>query len=186
MNNVIEAIKSRRSVRSFQPKQLKESELQAILEAGCYAPSAMNGQSWHFTVVQNRAVLDQLSAQVKEILKQLDNPKIKERLNDPDWHAFYGAPALIVVSGRQDALFHVTDCAAATQNMLLAAHSLGLGTCWIGIIARLFDSPQGAALHQELKIPEGYKPLYGVALGYPAGDKPQVAPRIENAVDYVR
>ncbi|HTY08142.1 MAG TPA: nitroreductase family protein, partial [Candidatus Edwardsbacteria bacterium] len=93
MNAVIDAIKSRRSVRSYTPDQVKESDLAAILEAGCFAPSAMNGQSWHFTVVQNKAVLDKLSAQVKEILKQLDNPKIKERLNDPAWHAFYGAPA---------------------------------------------------------------------------------------------
>lgn len=186
MNNVIEAIKSRRSVRSYGPDQVKEAELTAILEAGAYAPSAMNGQSWHFTAVQNKGVLDRLSAQVKEILKGLDNPKIKERLNDPGWQAFYGAPTLIVVSGRQDALFHVTDCAAATQNMLLAAHALGIGSCWIGIVARLFDSPQGAALHRELNIPEGYKPLYGVALGYPAGDAPQAAPRIENTMNYIR
>ena len=186
MNPVIEAIKARRSVRSFATEQVKEPELAAVIEAGCFAPSAMNGQPWHFTAVQNNAVLDRLSAQVREVLAGLDNPKIKERLNDPNWHAFYGAPTVVIVSGRQDALFHVTDCAAATQNMLLAAHSLGLGSCWIGIVARLFDGPQAAALAREFGIPDGYRPLYGVALGYAAGERPAAAPRMENTVNHVR
>ncbi|MCU0607905.1 MAG: nitroreductase family protein [Candidatus Edwardsbacteria bacterium] len=185
MNPVIEAIKARRSVRSFKPDQVKESDLATVLEAGCFAPSAMNGQPWHFTAVRNKAVLDRLSAQVGEVLAGLDNPKIKERLDDPAWHAFHGAPTVVIVSGRQDAPFHVTDCAAATQNMLLAAHSRGLGSCWIGIVARLFDGPQAAALAREFAIPDGYRPLYGVALGYPAGERPQAAPRMENTVERI-
>lgn len=186
MNPVIEAIRARRSIRSYKPDQVKEAELAAILEAGCFAPSAMNGQPWHFTAVQDKALLGRLSAQVKAVLAAMDNPRIKERLQDPAWHAFYNAPTVVIVSGRQDALFHVTDCAAATQNLLLAAHSLGIGSCWIGIVARLFEGPQAAALAQEFAIPDGYKPLYGVALGYPEGDKPQAAPRVENTVNHVR
>jgi nitroreductase len=185
MNQVLETIKSRRSIRQFKPNQLKEADLAAILEAGCYAPSAMNGQSWHFTVVRNQELLDRMSVQVRELIKDIDSPRIKERLKDPNWQAFYRAPAMVVVSGQREAKFHQTDCAAATQNMLLAAASLGIGSCWIGIVAQLFESPQGTQFAQELMIPEGYQPLYAVALGYPDGEPPQAAPRKEDAVRYI-
>jgi len=186
MNQVFETIKSRRSVRLFKPEPLKEADINAILEAGCYAPSAMNGQSWHFTAIQSQELLTRMSRQVRELIKDLDSPRIQERLKDANWQAFYHAPALIVVSGRQDARFHLTDCAAATQNMLLAAASLDIGSCWIGIIAQLFESPQGSQLAQEMMIPEGYQPLYSVALGYPEGERPQAAPRKADAVRYIR
>lgn len=185
MNKVLEIIKSRRSIRQFKPEQLKEADLAAIIEAGCYAPSAMNGQSWHFTVIQNQELLDRMSAQVRGLYKDIDSPRIKERLKDPNWQAFYRAPVMVVVSGYKEARFHQTDCAAATQNMLLAAASLGIGSCWIGIIAQLLDSPEGEKFARELKIPEGYKPLYAVALGYPDGEPPQAAPRKEGAVRYI-
>jgi nitroreductase len=149
MNQVLETIKSRRSIRQFKPNQLKEADLAAILEAGCYAPSAMNGQSWHFTVVRNQELLDRMSVQVRELIKDIDSPRIKERLKDPNWQAFYRAPAMVVVSGQREAKFHQTDCAAATQNMLLAAASLGIGSCWIGIIAQLLDSPAGEKFARE-------------------------------------
>ncbi|MDP2808448.1 MAG: nitroreductase family protein [bacterium] len=186
MNQVLETIKSRRSVRLFKPEPLKESELAAIIEAGCYAPSAMNGQPWHFTVVQNKDLLGRMVEQVRELIKNIDSPRIQERLKDPNWQAFYRAPAMVVVSGNKEAKFHQTDCAAATQNMLLAAASLGIGSCWIGIIAQLFESPKGAPFTKELMIPEGYQPLYAVALGYPDGEPPQAAPRKEDAVHYIR
>ncbi len=185
MNQVLETIKSRRSIRQFKPDQLKEADLAAIIEAGRYAPSAMNGQSWHFTVIQNKELLDRMSVQVRDLYKDIDSPRIKERLKDPNWQAFYRAPAMVVVSGNKEAKFHQTDCAAATQNMLLAAHSLGIGSCWIGIIAQLLESPEGEKFARELKVPEGYKPLYAVALGYPDGEPPQAAPRKEDAVRYI-
>jgi nitroreductase len=185
MNQVLETIKSRRSIRQFKPDPLKETDLAAILEAGLYAPSAMNGQSWHFTVIRSQELLDRMSAQVRDLYKDIDSPRIKERLKDPNWQAFYRAPAMVVVSGQKEAKFHLTDCAAATQNMLLAAASLGIGSCWIGIIAQLFESQQGADFVRELNIPEGYKALYAVALGYPDGEPPQAAPRKENAVRYI-
>ncbi|MDO9390276.1 MAG: nitroreductase family protein [bacterium] len=185
MNQILETIKSRRSIRQFKPEPLKEADLAAILEAGCYAPSAMNGQSWHFTVIQNKELLDRMSVQVRDLYKDIDSPRIKERLKDPNWQAFYRAPAMVVVSGNKEPKFHQTDCAAATQNMLLAAASLGIGSCWIGIIAQLLDSPLGEKFARELKIPEGYQPLYAVALGYPDGEPPQAAPRKEDAVRYI-
>jgi nitroreductase len=185
MNQVIDVIKSRRSVRLFKPEPLKEADISGIIEAGLYAPSAMNGQSWHFTVVQNRDLLNRMTEKVRELIANIDSPRIKERLRDPNWNAFYHAPVIVVVSGQQDAKFHLTDCAAATQNMLLAAASLGIGSCWIGIIAQLFESTQGTDFVKELDIPEGYKALYAVALGYPEGERPQAPPRKEGAAKYI-
>ncbi|MRR10824.1 nitroreductase family protein, partial [bacterium] len=169
MNPVIEAIRARRSIRSYKPDQVTEAELAAILEAGCFAPSAMNGQPWHFTAVQDKAVLDRLSAQVKAVLAAMDNPRIKERLQDPAWHAFYNAPTVVIVSGRQDALFHVTDCAAATQNLLLAAHSLGIGSCRVGLAARPFGGPRGAARAPGCAKPGGDKAREPVGVGGAGG-----------------
>jgi nitroreductase len=128
MNKVIEAIKSRRSIRKYLPEQLKDGELQAILEAGNYAPSAHNEQSWHFTVIRNKELLDRMSAKAKEAMAAQGTDWVKTMGGNKDFHLFYHAPAVIVVSMRKAALSPLVDCAAAIENMLLAAESLDIGS----------------------------------------------------------
>lgn len=183
MNDVIKNILTRRSVRSYKPEQIKKEELDLILEAALYAPSAMNGQPWHFTVIQSRDEIMRLNEVAKTVMLKSDDERMRKNAENPNMDFTYGAPTLIVVSGSKTNRFAVTDCSAAIQNMLLAASSLDIGSVWLGIIPVCF-MVEGEA--EKVGIPEGYEAFYGVALGYKASDKEQAAPaRKEGTINFV-
>ena len=186
INETVKSIKQRRSTRSFKAEQIKETELQAVLEAGLYAPSAGNQQAWHFTVIQDGKLLDRLSHAAKEAAKQFDNEHVRQLANNEKYHVFFGAPTVILVSGAEQAMLIEADCAAATQNMLLAAESMGLGSCWVNLVMPALHLPEGAAFRKELAIPEGYKPFYSAALGYKKVEAVNAPDRKANLVTYIR
>ena len=186
MNEVLKYIEARRSIRVYKTEQIKEEELQAILRAGMYAPSAMNQQSWHFTIIQNKGVVDKINQTCKELLRKSSDKNLQQRAGNESYHVFYNAPTVIIVSGDEKAIMPHTDCAAATENMLIASESLGIGSCWIGIAAFLFNTQEGDVLKKELGIPEGFKPLYIAAFGYKGIESPMAAPRRENTVNYIK
>lgn len=179
MNEIIRSIEQRRSVRQFQQKQIREEHLQAILQAGRYAPSAVNAQDWHFLAIQNKQTLDRLNEIVKGIYAQSGEARIRERGLDAQYSFFYRAPAFVIVSYKRKtrSTAPLADCACALQNMFLAAHSLGIGSCWIKALTRL-DSE--SAVQQFLGargVPKGNR-IYGcAALGYPQGDLPPTPAR---------
>jgi nitroreductase len=156
------------------------------LEAGLYAPNA-GGQAWHFTVIQNKELLDRLNIAAKEAAKQHDLEHLKELGNNEKFNCLYSAPTLVIVSGNEKSPIPLdADCAAATQNLLLDAESIGLGSCWIFFVLLAFYSPQGPELRKELKIPEGYKPYDSVVLGYKKDTVIQVLDRKPNLITYIR
>lgn len=184
MNEVMKTIKSRRSVRNYKPEQIRQEELDLIIEAGIYAPTAHNDQPWHFTVVQNPELLEYINETAKKHMVNADMEWTRNAGSNPNFHLTYHAPTLIVVSGRKNGVAWMADCAAAIQNMLLAAESLGIGSVWLGLM-RFFYLEEGAM--EKLNIPEGYEPNYGVALGYKAGEKALPAPkRNTDVVSYIR
>jgi nitroreductase len=186
VNETLKIIKQRRSIRSFKDEQIKEEELQAVLEAGMYAPNA-GDQAWHFTVIQNKELLDRLNLAAKEAAKQTNIEGLREIANDEEYNCIYGAPTLIVISGSEEVPIPLEpDCAAATQNLLLAAESIGLGSCWIYFVMFALNAPKGHEWRRELKIPEGYKPYYFAALGYKNDMAVNAAVRKSNLITYVR
>ncbi|WP_378954620.1 nitroreductase family protein [Pelosinus sp. sgz500959] len=186
MNETLKNIKERRSVRSFKNEQIKDSELQTVLEAGFYAPSAMNQQCWNFTVVQNKNLLEEIGTHSKEIAKEFDNEHLQTLANNEKFNVFYGAPTVVVISGEENALLSEADCAAATQNMLIAAQSIGLGSCWINFGMFVFNGPKAEYYKQQLQIPAGYTPYYSVALGYKTAATMNAPKRKENIINYVK
>src|ERR1035437_9048356 len=104
MSETISTLLSRRSIRTYKDVQIKEEELQTILKAGQYAPSARNDQSWHFTVVQNPEILEKISAIAKEIYGKSDNELFRERAKVENFSLFYHAPTYIIVSGENSAI----------------------------------------------------------------------------------
>ncbi|MCR4436793.1 MAG: nitroreductase family protein [Clostridiales bacterium] len=186
MNDVLKCIMSRRSIRAYKPEQIKEEELQAIVQAGLYAPSAGNQQSWHFTVIQNPGVIDKITRTLKAAFLKSDNERFRQMAANEKFSVFYNAPTVIIVSGDEKAMMPQQDSAAAVENMLLAAASLNIGSCWIGMTGFLFSTEEGKALTKELGIPEGYKPLNTIVLGYKAAADPSPAPRKENLVNYIK
>jgi len=185
-NKTLEVIKQRRSIRSFKEEQIKDEEIQAILEAGLYAPNAGN-QAWHFTVIQNKGLLEKMNLAAKQAAQQMDFEHLRALGSDEEFHCLYHAPTLIIVSGDEKAFVPLeADCAAATQNLLLAAESIGVGACWIFFILLAFKSPQGSELRNELKIPEGYKPYYTAVFGYKNDIVVDVPDRKSNLITYIR
>lgn len=186
MNEIIQTILNRRSVRVYSDEQIKQKDLNLILEAGLFSPSACNMQPWHFTVVQNKELMNTLNIESKKEFSTSDNEMFRKMAENEKFNIFYNAPTIIVVSGGKSSLEPLTDCAAATENMILAAESLGIGTCWIGLVSFLFRSKRAQEYAKMLKLPEDYEPYYAITLGYKkiANSKPQ--PRREGTVNYIK
>jgi nitroreductase len=183
MNETIKTILSRRSVRAYTDRQLSDDDIGLILEAGRYAPTAHNGQPWHFTVVQNTALLDEITAKAKAIMAQSDNEWIRGVGSDPKFHLTYHAPTVIFVSAKSDAMGFDTDTCAAVENMMLAAESLGIGSVWVGLLWFYLSLEEAPA---KLRLPEGMRPAHGAAFGYASGQRLPAPLRNPNVVTYIR
>jgi nitroreductase len=164
-NETIRTIQNRRSIRQFKREQITGEELQTILEAALLAPYAAEN-SRHFTVIQNKDVIDKLSLEAKTTALNMDMPGLSEIARDNGFHCLYHAPTVIIVSGNEQTPGSEMDCAASTQNILLAAESIGLGSCWVFFTMAAFFSPSADELKRELQIPVGFKPLISIAVGY--------------------
>jgi nitroreductase len=186
INEVLATIKKRRSVRAFKEDQITDEELQTILAAARYAPSAGNQQLWHFTVIQDKQLLEQLNVSAKESAAQIDNEHVQQLAKNEKFNIFYGAPTVVLVSGKEDGMAIEADCAAATQNMLLAAESLGLGSCWVNLTLFAFAGEKGEQYKQQLGVPAGYKPFSSAVLGYKKIEAVTAPHRKENLVNYLK
>lgn len=186
MNEIIQNIINRRSVRVYSEEQIKQEDLDLIIQAGLFAPSACNMQPWHLTVVQNQELINEMNIESKKEMLNCDNDYFKSFATNERYDIFHRAPAIIVVSGEKSSLSPQTDCAAAAENMMLAAESLGIGSCWIGLIRYLLMGEKAQQYIERLEIPEGYEPYYAITLGYKKIDNPKPQPRREGTVNYIR
>jgi nitroreductase len=176
INPVIEAIKSRRAIRSYEDKPVSESAIQTMLEAATYAPSAINIQPWKFTIITNKEAMKQLSDTAKPaLLRMLPDVGdeglvgLKKQLANPQYNIFYNAPLLIFVSGIKSR-YAIYDCSMAAQNMMLAAYALGIGSCWIGTAVGLANDPK---VKTELGVPDDHEVHAAIIFGYPKGGFPK-------------
>ena len=177
-NEVISNIMARRSVRKYLDKPVEREKLDAIALAGINAPSAMNRQMWAVRIVTDQKLI----ADVSNVCRQ-ENPDMVQR--DPNFkNMFRNAPNIICVCAPQDGGFDL-DAGLLGQNMMLAAQSLGLGTCiQTGPVRFLLSNPKAKFFLDRLNIPEGYKLLYIIAVGYP-DETPDAKPRDKSKVEYV-
>ena len=182
MNEVVRAILGRRSVRSFKDGQVRGEDLDMILQCACYAPSAMNSQNWHFTAIRDAAVIGKVNGWIVSEIKESGNPSLEGILERSNGNVFRNAPCVVIVSTERADRFGVINASAAMQNMLLAAHSLGVGSCWIGTVGILGTSKRMDHYASELKLPQGYAPSFGVTLGYSASETQEAPPRKSDAV----
>ena len=169
MNETLQTLKNRRSVRSYLPEQIKDEELQQILEAGIYAPTGMGAQSPIIVVVQDKETIAYLSKL---------NAAVMGSTSDP----FYGAPTVVVVLADRSRGTCVEDGSLVIGNMLNAAASLGVGSCWIHRAKEVFDTPEGTALLEKWGIQGDYVGVGNCILGYAKGEIPAAKPRKENYI----
>jgi nitroreductase len=186
INEVIETIKKRRSLRQYAARQISVGDLNAILEAALFAPTAMNQQKWHFSIVQKKSVLAKMDRIARENKRNSNIPFLVKSTEQKDYHTYYRAPTVVIVSGEQQAKCIKMDCAAAAQNIALAAESMGIGSCIITSAGFLFASARGQAMKKELGIPDNYEHICSVALGYNAGNSPSPPPRNREVFSYVK
>jgi nitroreductase len=186
MNEVVRVICNRRSIRQYKAKQITDADLTQILDAALSAPNAMNQQKWHFTVVQDKVMLERMVAIIKENMINSGNDMLANRASIPGYNTFHNAPTVILISADEKAKFVQIDCGAAAQNIALAAESLFLGSCIITSSAYLFASQKGEELKKKLSIPGGYSHICSVTLGYKEGANPVAPPRNDNVINYIQ
>jgi nitroreductase len=153
-NPVIDALLKRRSIRRYNPEPVDKSDIRLMLKAGMYAPSARNEQPWHFIVIDDRGLLDRI------------------REAHPYASMLSGAALAILVCGDENLElskgYWPVDCSAATQNILLAAHALGLGAVWLGVYPR---QERQSSIRGIIDLPDHVHPFSLISVGHPAEDK---------------
>ncbi len=178
MNPVIEAINRRRSIRAYESKPVPRDILNAVIEAGNEAPSAINSQPWRFVVLEDTETKKKLLAaampkvkNVTERIKDLDPERyeaMKKRQAELPDPVYYSAPAIVFVIG--NGLYAGHSCPLVCENMMLAAHSFGLGSCWVGFGSMVTDDPEVCRL---LELGEGDEIFGPILLGYPKNIPPR-------------
>ena len=169
MNQVLENIKTRRSVRSFLDKPISHSDLSAIVEAGQYAPTAMNRQEFQFTVLTNQEKMAGLAK------------VIREEIGGDAGYNFYGPSALILLSCNPKNQNGMLDCACALENIFLSAHSLGIGSVWINQLRDICDKAAVRSVLDSLGVPANHVVWGMAALGY-ASKQPPAPARVSKVV----
>jgi nitroreductase len=185
MNEVLKTIFARRSVRRFSSEQVKQEDVDSIIEAGLYAPSASNAQDWHFTVVQRKELIEQINKWILDEIENGENTHLQELVKMNGGRFFRNAPTVIVISTQTKDRFAVINAAAATENILIAAESLGIGSCWTGTITILSKSKAFESYARELQLPDGYTPQFAVTLGHKDAPNPPAPPRKKNLVSFI-
>jgi nitroreductase len=185
MMDIREAIYGRRAVREFTTEPVQEAAIRKLVDAAIQAPSAVNRQPWLFTIVKDRELLARISDEAKTHILRTSAAALASHhflhiLNDPKFDIFYGAPVLIVISAAQGP-WAIGDCALAAENLMLAAHAAGLGTCWIGFAKDWLETPDGKSI---LKLPETHIPVAPIIVGHPKSAPPAV-PRTAPRIDWV-
>ena len=170
MNETIKVLKTRRSIRSFKEEQVREEELNQILEAGMYAPSARGLQTAIIVAIQDKNLINKIR---KMNASFTDNPE-----NDP----FYGAPTIVIVLGDSTQENYVQDGSLVMGNLMNAAHSLEVDSCWINRAKEVFDTQEGKALLKAWGIDEKYAGIGNCILGYRDSEYPEPVERKENYI----
>lgn len=175
MSNVFDNMKSRRSIRKYKPDSVPENLINKIMEAGSYAATGKNWQS--------------------PIVIAVTNPRLRDKISDMNrriggWEEgfdpFYGAPVILIVLADKSRPTYIYDGSLVMGNMMLEAHELGLGSCWIHRAKEEFESEEGKEILHSLGIEGDYEGIGHLALGYIEGEVPEMKPRKENWVYYAR
>lgn len=169
MNEIIKAMKERRSIRKYKSEQIKDTELEQILEAGLYAASGRGQQATKLVVVQDKDTIARLS-------------KMNAAVMGADTDPFYGAPTVITVFADRERVTCVEDGSLVIGNMMLAAHSIGVDSCWIHRAKEVFDSQEGKELMAEWGVDAGYFGVGNCILGYRDCEYPVAPDRKEGRI----
>jgi nitroreductase len=177
--SIMDAIYNRSSVRSYSAKVLDQTTIRILLAAAVRAPTAVHLEPWVFAILQDTSALKRLSDRAKPLfLEEVQRAHLDrgghalDIFASPDFNMFYNAGTLIIICGRPMGPFVVADCWLAAENLILAACSMGLGTCVIGAAVPALNTPD---IKAKLGIPDELTPIAPIILGVPSGETPPTA-----------
>lgn len=173
MTDILKKIQTRRSIRKFKPDMIPAEVLDKIIEAGTYAATGMNRQTPIIIAVTNKEMRDKLSKMNAEIMGASTDP-------------FYGAPVVLIVLASKERPTYIYDGSLVMGNLMLAAHELGIGSCWIHRAKEEFETEDGKEILKSLGIDGEYEGIGHCVLGYVDGEYPDILPRKENWVYYIK
>lgn len=159
-------IKGRRSVRAYKDEAVPKEKIEAVIEAGTWAPTGMSRQPWKFVVIENKEIIKLVSDETKKIVRQR-MPDMVEKFETKEDIVCYNAPVLILICTQEDDMWEQTnilDSVLAAENMFLKAYELGLGSCYMGFISYLNEKPD---VLKKAGVPSGYELMVPLILGYP-------------------
>lgn len=166
-NEILKAMQERRSVRAYRPDMVPQELIDRVVKAGTYAATGMGRQSPIIIEVTDKGIRDELS-------------KLNAEIMGVDTDPFYGAPVVLIVLAEKSMPTYLYDGSLVMGNLMLAAHALGLGSCWIHRAKEEFERPEGKALLEKLGIEGDYEGIGHCVLGYVDGELPEAKPRKEN------
>lgn len=175
---VLETIMTRRSVRDYKAEPVCREQMAKVIECGIYAPSAMNQQPWAVRVVDAPDFIEGVTAIAVEQM-----PQLKEQPNFRNF--FRNAPTVAFVACPEQSYSGEYDCGLLSENMMVAAWSMGIGSCCLGSVVPVMNSEAAKPYLERLNLPEGYKLMVGIAFGYPAGEAPQAPERDASKAYYI-
>ena len=170
MNEILKAIAERYSCRDFLDTPLTDEQLKAITEAALAAPSAVNRQPWRIIIITDKAIIDEMNDEGISILAAAEDKSLYERMMSRGGKMLYNAPFLALILS-DDSPWAKVDCGILCQTIALAAQSLGLGSCIVGMARTPLDGPRGDEFKKRLKFPEGYDFCIGILVGTPNSGK---------------
>lgn len=182
-NPVIETILSRRSIRNYKEQAVPHELLEEIVKCGINAPNGMNAQQWEVRVVESKEWLDNATAAFKKGVKA-DSPMAKQFADPSFKNMFRNAPAVIFIAHKPGLCTQI-DCGLMAGNMVLAAKSLGLGSCCMMGPLGFFSTPEGKPFLESLELSEGYQLLLCVGIGY-AAEQPDARPRNSEVIKFIK
>ncbi len=175
---VLETIMTRRSIRDYKAEPVSREQMAKVIECGIYAPSALNLQPWAVRVVDAPDFIEGVTAIAVE-----QNPELKD--NPSFRNIFRNAPTVAFVACPEVSYSGEYDCGLLSENMMLAAWSMGIGSCCLGSVVPLMTSEAAKPYLDRLQLPEGYKLMVGIAFGYPEGEVPTAPERDASKAYYV-
>ena len=175
MNEVLKTIAQRYSCRDFEGGALTDEQIKAIAEAALAAPSGMNRQPWHVIIVNDKAVVDELDVEAMSIMGAAEDKSGYERIKSRGGKVYYNAPCMVLVTS-DDSGFASMDCGILSENVVLAAASLGLGSVICGMAGIPLSGPRSDELKKRLKFPDGHRFAISVLVGKAKSVKPPHEP----------
>lgn len=184
---LMDAISGRRTVRHYKPDCPSEHQIRQLIAAAVWAPSAVDGQGWHFTVITRAALLDTISAKAKSWVLQhepllAEGDELRALMYDPEYHMLHHAPVMVIIAAPSKDKWTAENCAVAAQNFMLAATAHGLASCWIGLAQDWLNTSDGRVA---VGLPADDRVVAPIVLGYPA-EEPQTATRRSPTITWIR